>query len=114
MGFPNPNESQIKTGGQMDIESLMQNAKTLQARIAAAQDSLAQMHVKGIAGDGDVVVDMSGKYDLISVTIKPEVLTRDAKTVSDLVADAYRDAKEKADVLIDEVMTKASGGMLPQ
>lgn len=95
----------------MDIESLMANAKNLQAKIAAAQESLAQKRVKGIAGNGSVIVDMTGKYDLISVKINPDVLSRGANIVSDLVACAYRDAKEKADVLIDEVMAKASGGL---
>ena len=93
------------------METLMANAQNLRAKISEAQDSLASMHVKGIAGNGDVVVDMTGKYDLVSVTINPVVLSRGAKVVADLVADAYRDAKEKADVLIDDVMTKASGGM---
>ncbi len=92
------------------MESLMANAQNLQTKIAAAQESLANMHVKGIAGNGDVVVDMTGKYDLVSVTIRPDVLSRAAKIVSELVADAYRDAKTKADVLIDEVMTSVSGG----
>ena len=94
----------------MDMETLMANAKNIQAKISAAQDSLADMHVKGIAGEGAVVVDMTGKYDLVSVTINPDVLARGAVVVSDLVADAYRDAKEKADILIDEIMTKVSGG----
>ena len=93
------------------METLMANAQNLRAKISEAQDSLASMHVKGIAGNGDVVVDMTGKYDLISVTIKPDILSGGAKIVSELVADAYRDAKEKADVLIDEVMTSASGDL---
>ena len=95
----------------MDIESLMENAKTLQTKITEAQNSLAQMRVKGISGDGAVVVDMTGKYDLISVIIRPDVLNSSADIVSKLVADAYRDAKEKADELIDKVMTDVSGDM---
>ena len=95
----------------MDIESLMENAKTLQTKITEAQNSLAQMRVKGISGDGAVVVDMTGKYDLISVIIRPDVLNSSADIVSKLVADAYRDAKEKADELIDKVMTDVSGNM---
>ena len=94
----------------MDIESLMANAKNLQDRISKAQESLGQMHVKGISGNGAVVIDMTGKYDLISVVINPDIMSRGAMALSELVADAYRDAKAKADTLIDEVMTKVSGG----
>jgi len=95
----------------MDIESLMQNAKNLQTKITEAQNSLAQMRVKGISGDGAVVVDMTGKYDLVSVIIRPDILNNGADTVSKLVADAYRDAKEKADELIERVMSGVSGGV---
>lgn len=98
-------------GKIMDFEAMMSNAKNLQAKIVAAQESLAQMHVKGIANNGAVVVDMTGKYDIVSVVINPDVLSMDAESVSNLVADAYRDAKEKADVLIDEVMSKTTGGL---
>lgn len=92
----------------MDIESLMANAQNIQNQITAAQDSLAKMHVKGIAGNGMAVVDMTGKYDLISVTINPDALKHGADRVSEWVADAYRDAKSKADVLIDDVMGHVS------
>ena len=94
----------------MDMDALMNNAKNLQSRISEAQNSLSQMHVKGIAENGAVIVDMTGKYDVISVVINPAILSRDAKTVSELVANAYRDAKEKADKLIDDMMTKVTGG----
>ena len=94
----------------MDMESLMTQAKDLQTKISAAQDSLATMHVKGISENGSVIVDMTGKYDVVSVVINPAILSRDAKTVSELVANAYRDAKEKADKLIDDMMTKVTGG----
>lgn len=99
-----------QTGIQMDIDALMNSAKGLQSRIADAQNSLAKMHVKGIAGDGAVVIDMTGKYDVVSVVINPNILSRGATDVSKLVADAYRDAKEKADKLIDDMMKQMTGG----
>ena len=95
----------------MDIESLMANAKNLQDKIAQAQESLGNMRVKGISGNGALVVDMTGKYDLVSVIIRPDILGNGADMVAKLVADAYRDAKEKADKLIEQVMSNASGGL---
>jgi len=94
----------------MDLESLMARAQGLQNKVSEAQESLSQKHVKGIADNGAVIVDMTGKYDVVSVVINPDVLSRGAPAVSELVATAYRDAKEKADVLIDEVMTAVTGG----
>ena len=93
----------------MDMESLMAQAETLQKRIAEAQDSLAQMHVKGIAQNGAVVVGMTGKYDIESVVISDSVMSLGAKAVSDLASSAFKDAKEKADALIEKVMNSVTG-----
>lgn len=93
----------------MDMESLMAQAQDLQSKISAAQDDLAQKHVKGIAENGLVVVDMTGKYDLISVNIKPDALSVGAENLSKLVFDAYKDAKQKADILIDKTMSAITG-----
>ena len=95
----------------MDMESLMAQAQDLQSKISAAQDSLAQMHVKGIADNGAVIIDMTGKYDIVSVNIKPETLSLGADAVSKLVFDAYKDAKSKADNLIDKTMSAITGGL---
>ena len=95
----------------MDMETLMAQAQDLQTKISSAQDELAQKRVKGIAGNGAVVVDMTGKYDIISVNINPKAMSVDAQTLSQMVTDAYRDAKEKADILIDKTMSAITNGM---
>ena len=95
----------------MDMETLMAQAQDLQSKISAAQDDLAQKRVKGIAGDGMVVIDMTGKYDIISVNINPNALSLDATRLSQIVADAYKDAKNKADILIEKTMSAITGNM---
>ena len=95
----------------MDMEALMAQAQDLQTKISAAQDDLAQKRVKGIAGNGAVIVDMTGKYDVLSVVVHPETLALSAEKVSKLVMDAYKDAKEKADVLIEKTMSEITGSM---
>ena len=42
----------------MDMEALMAQANELQNKVTAAQEKLASMHVKGIAGNGDVIIDI--------------------------------------------------------
>ena len=95
----------------MDMETLMAQAQDLQTKISAAQDSLAEQQVKGIAENGAVVVSMTGKYDVLSVVVRPETLSLGSEKVSQLVVDAYKDAKEKADVLIEKTMSAITGGM---
>lgn len=99
----------------MDMESLMAQAAELQNKVAVAQEKLAQTNVKGIAGNGACIIDMTGKYDVLKVTIHPSVLSQGADAVSAAVLAAIKDAKEKADVLIDKVMGEATAGMpMPQ
>ena len=95
----------------MDIEALMAQAKDLQAKISSAQDDLALKRVKGIAGNGAVIVDMTGKYDIISVNINQNAMSMGAEVLSKLVADAYKDAKNKADILIDKTMSSITDGL---
>ena len=94
----------------MDMETLMAQAQDLQTKISAAQDSLANMRVKGIANNGAVVVDMTGKYDILSVNVHPNALSFGAEKLSQMITDAYKDAKDKADALIEKVMGQVTGG----
>ena len=95
----------------MDMESLMAQASELQSKVASAQEKLASMRVKGLAAGGACIVDMSGKYDVNSVTINPKLLNEGVAAVENAVLAAFRDAKSKADKLIDDVMSDATAGM---
>jgi len=95
----------------MDMESLMAQASALQSKVAAAQDELARTTVKGISDSGACIVEMTGKYDLVGLTIRDDVMSRGAAAVADIVAAAFRDAKAKADATIDRVMGDATAGM---
>ncbi|MBR6598041.1 MAG: YbaB/EbfC family nucleoid-associated protein [Alphaproteobacteria bacterium] len=93
------------------MESLMAQAAELQNKVTAAQEQLAQTTVKGIAGNGECIVDLSGKYDVLRIVINPDVLSRGADAVASVVMAAYTDAKSKADVIIDQVMGAATAGV---
>ena len=99
----------------MDMEALMAQAAELQNKVAAAQEQLSKTLVRGIASGGACVIDMTGKYDVLNVTLRPDVLAGGADAVAQTVLMAYRDAKSKADTIIDQVMGDATAGMpLPQ
>ena len=99
----------------MDIESLMAQAKQLQDQVSAAQDKLAKTKITGMAAGGACIIEMTGKYDLLSVKLREDVAGRSAKQISEIVMAAFNDAKSKADTIIDEVMGNATAGMpLPE
>lgn len=95
----------------MDMDALIAQAAELQNKVAAAQDQLAKTVIKGIAPNGACIVDMTGKYDLVKLTINPDVLSGGATSVEQAVMAAYRDAKQKADTMIDRVMGDATAGI---
>lgn len=95
----------------MDMEQLMAQAAALQDKVAVAQEKLGKTKIIGISGDGACVVEMTGKYDLIKMQISPDIVSRGAHAVEKFVGDAYRDAKRKADEIIDRVMADATAGM---
>lgn len=95
----------------MDMESLMAQAAELQNKVAVAQDQLAKTVVKGIAQNGACVIDMTGKYDVIKLTINPGILADGVGAVESAVMAAYMDAKQKADAMIDKVMGDATAGI---
>jgi len=100
-----------KRGDKMDMESLMAQASELQTRVAAAQDALEKTSIKGISGNGACIIELSGKYDLLNLTLRADVTKLDANAIAKLFSDAYIDAKRKADAKIDQVMGAAASGM---
>ncbi len=95
----------------MDMEQLMAQAKDLQDKVAAAQEKLAHTTVRGIASGGACIVEMTGKYDLLSMKLREDISGRAADEIADIVLSALRDAKAKADATIDDVMGDATAGM---
>lgn len=95
----------------MDMEQLMAQAQELQSRVSEAQDKLSSTKVKGIAGAGDCIIEMTGKYDLVKLTISDKAMQHSAAELSEIISIAFRDAKTKADSIIDNVMAEATDGV---
>lgn len=90
---------------------MMAQAKDLQARVGAAQDALADVRVKGLAGNGACIIEMTGKYDIVNVILSNDAMKNTPENLAKIVLDALHDAKAKADVIIDKAMTDATHGI---
>ena len=95
----------------MDLNEMMAQANELQAKVGAAQDSLGKVTVKGLAANGACIVEMTGKYDILNVIISDDAMKNSATELSNIVRDAIKDAKAKADALIDKAMSEATAGV---
>ena len=96
----------------MDIQFLMRQAKKIEKAVEQAKEQLATLEVDAEAGGGLVQVRMNGRFDVQRVTIDPKAIDpNDKAMLEDLVAAAVNAALEKARVLSDQTMEKATGGL---
>jgi DNA-binding YbaB/EbfC family protein len=91
----------------MNIQQMMKQAQQMQDRL---QKQMAELKVEGNAGGGMVTVLVNGAKQVQSLTIDPEVVSKeDVEMLQDLIVAAINDAQRK----VDEEMAEKMGGMLP-
>src|ERR1043166_9527844 len=89
------------------VQQMMKQAQQMQERL---QKQMAELRVEGNAGGGMVTVVVNGGKQVQSITIDPEVVSKDdVGMLQDLIVAAINDAHRKA----DEAMAQTMGGMLP-
>jgi DNA-binding YbaB/EbfC family protein len=97
-------------GGNMG--SLMKQAQKMQKDMAKMQEELEDKTVEASSGGGAVHVVVSGKKELKSITIKPEVIDpEDVDMIQDLILAAVNEGIRKADDMVSSEMGKITGGM---
>ena len=91
----------------MNIQQMMKQAQQMQEHL---QKQMVALRVEGNAGGGMVTVVVNGAKQVQSLTIDPEVVSKDdVGMLQDLIVAAVNDAQRKA----DEEMSQNVGGMLP-
>ena len=91
---------------------MMKQARQMQEKVQNLQDELAQKTVEASAGGGMVSVVANGRQEIISVRIAPEVVAPDDVTMlEDLVSAAVNEALRSSRALMQEEMTKITGGI---
>jgi nucleoid-associated protein EbfC len=90
----------------MDIEQMMKQAQQMQERL---QKQMTELRIEASAGGGMVTVVVNGAKQLQSLTIDPEVVSKeDVEMLQDLIVAAVNDAHRK----VDEALSQKMGGMM--
>ncbi len=98
--------------GKGNIQNLLKQAQKMQKKLVEAQEELAEKTVEASAGGGMVTVVMNGKQEVISLNIEKEVVDPDdVEMLEDLIIAAVNEAKEKAEEMAKEEMSKLTGGL---
>lgn len=95
----------------LNLENLMQEASKMQERMKQAQKKLSQLKVIGESGAGMVKVEMTGKHDVTSITIRPDLLEEGADIVGEMVAAAVNDAVRKVEVTSQRQIAELTAGL---
>jgi hypothetical protein len=98
--------------GRGGIGNIMKQAQVMQKRMAQMQEELEQRRIEASAGGGMVTAVVSGKQQLISLTIDPKAVDPDdVEMLQDLVVAAVSEALKQSQKLAQEEMAKITGGM---
>ena len=90
----------------MNIQQMMKQAQRMQEQM---QRQMADLRIEATTGGGMVKVVVNGLKQVQSLTIDPEVVSKDdVEMLQDLILAAINDAARKA----DEAMSQQMGGML--
>lgn len=96
----------------MNIQSMLKQAQALQAKMSKVQEELKSKELVGTAGGGKVKVTMNGAQEVTAISIDPEVVkAEEADLLEDLVLAAFRDARSKITKMVEEEMSRVTGGM---
>jgi DNA-binding YbaB/EbfC family protein len=91
---------------------MMKQAMQMKAKMEQLKETLGDETVEASAGGGMVTIVMNGKFEVISVSIDPEVIDKeDPETLETLVQAAINDGVQRAQEMIKARMTELTGGI---
>ncbi|HLJ21309.1 MAG TPA: YbaB/EbfC family nucleoid-associated protein [Stellaceae bacterium] len=95
-----------------NLGQMMKQAQQMQAKMAELQARLGEIEVSGQSGGGMVQATLSGKGELRRIKIDPSLAKADeVEVLEDLVVAAVNDARQRADAMVAEEMSKLTGGL---
>ena len=94
------------------LGDLMREAQRLQTEMMKMQEEAKKKTVEATAGGGMVVAAASGAGELISLKIEKDVVNPDdIEMLQDLIIAAANEALRRAREMVNEEMSKLTGGL---
>lgn len=96
----------------MDINNIMQQAKSMQEKMAKIQEDLSKKTLTGTAGGGMVEVTINGQGEILNISIEEVVIDPgEATMLQDLIVAATNDAIRRAKELSQQELGSLTGGL---
>ncbi|MBQ7249520.1 MAG: YbaB/EbfC family nucleoid-associated protein [Deltaproteobacteria bacterium] len=92
--------------------NIVKQAQMMQQKIERLQEELGEREVEASAGGGMVLAKVNGKQQLLSIKIDPAAVDpQDVEMLEDLVTAAVNEALRKSSEMVQEEMSKITGGI---
>ena len=99
-------------GGAGNMNAMLQQAQKMQEDMAALQEELDNREYEVSAGGGAVNVKISGKKQILSLDIDPEIVDPDdIETLSDILVAAVNEAIKRVEDTNSAEMSKLTGAL---
>ncbi|MBM6921884.1 YbaB/EbfC family nucleoid-associated protein [Phocea massiliensis] len=98
--------------GPGNLAGMMKQAQKMQEEMTTLQAELEQTEYEATVGGGAVTAVVTGKKELKSLSIKPEVVDpEDIEMLEDLIISAVNESVRKAEADSETRMNQITGGM---
>ncbi len=99
-------------GGMGNMNNMIKQAQKMQQDMLKMQEELEAAEFEATSGGGAVTVKATGKKEITSIKINPEVVDADdIEMLEDLILVAVNDAMKKVDGANQEKLGRLTGGM---
>ena len=96
-------------GGPQNMNAMLKQAQKMQEDMAALQEDLDAREYDVKAGGGMVEVKINGEREVLSVSIKPEIVDPDdVETLEDIIVAAVNEAIKTVDTTNETEMSKVT------
>ena len=99
-------------GGGANMQQLMKQAQKMQQQLQEAQEQLDAAEYEATSGGGMVTVKVTGKHEITSITIDPQVVDPDdIEMLQDLILAAVNEALRKGEEAREASMSRMAPGL---
>ena len=100
------------SAGPSNMQGMIRQAQKMQEEMAAKQEELDAKEYEVQAGGGAVTVTISGKKEILNISISPEIVDPDdIETLSDILVAGVNEAIKKVEATNSAEMEKITGQM---
>lgn len=102
----------VKEVSKKMLGDIMREAQRLQTEMQRMQEKAKEKTVEATSGGGMVTVTANGSGEIVSIKIEKDVVnTDDVEMLQDLILAAANEALRRAHEMVNEEMSKLTGGL---